>query len=106
MKYFLSAFLVFSVSAYAAVDNETHFYAEPDASFSTGRYKATGEPSGAVVDISSGVSGFTPGLLLGWRAEYMHVMIGGHYSVLKGDELDGTVTAMDYGLGGNGIFPA
>lgn len=99
MKALLSVILIFSGAVHASTDNETHFYAEPDVAFSSGTIKGSGEVSGIPIDFSTGVTGFTPGLYIGWRAEYMHVMLGGHYSVLKAEDLDGTTNAIDYGIG-------
>ena len=99
MKALLSVILIFTGAAQASTDTATHFYAEPDVAFSTGTVKSSGNVSGTDVDLSLGVSGFTPGLYLGWRAEYMHVMLGAHYSVLKVEEVGGTSNASDYGIG-------
>ncbi len=99
MRHILSVILFTSFSAFAAVDNETHFYAEPNVGFTSGTFKASGTVSGVDIDVSDGLAGFTPGLYTGWRAEYIHVLLGAHYSLLKGSESKATISQMDYGIG-------
>lgn len=103
MRFILSIILFTSFSAFAAIDTETHFYAEPAVGFTTGTFKLSGDVSGVSLDISEGVTGITPGLYTGWRSEYMHVFLGGNYGVLKSAGTDTTDSAviqqLDYGIG-------
>lgn len=101
MRNLIIGICLFSSCAFAGVDNELHFYAEPDVGYTTGRFKATGEDpnTGNPIDQSSAINGLSPGLMLGWRADYAHVFLGGHYNVLSSDEIDGTISVAEYGLG-------
>jgi hypothetical protein len=103
MRFILLFILFISYSAFAAVDTATHFYAEPNVGFTTGNFKSSGDVNGVSVDVSEGMTGFTPGLYTGWRSEYIHVFLGGNYSILKTAGTDTTdsavVNQMDYGLG-------